>query len=270
MKQALLIGIDYFETKIATNYHTHDVKRLNRDLLIDYDKVEILTDDTSPNSLVYPSYKNIKFALENFYNEAKPGNHYLFMYCGCSRDKYDKIKDEGGERIDQRQRVRPAILPRGLHTEVIDCDSLRELLIDRLPEDCTLTVLISANYGHQLVPTRYNYNLKKGKYHADDMVESAIDRNVVVIAFSTDEFNPVEMKLSAPGQPDLMGSFGVFSFLGLELESKGFDGSIPLEGYSQALLKKMVASNPSKIKTYQLYSLGSEDDKARKDDFFAC
>ena len=266
MRTALLIGIDYFDTKIATNYNTHDVKRIESDLLPGYDSVCAMTDDLDSGDALYPNYENILHALEGFVGDDADA-HYLFVFCGCSRDRYDKIKDEGGDCLPQKERVVSAILPRGKGTEVIDSAKLRECLIDRLPASASLTCIFSANYGHQLLPTRFPYNLKKGTYGPDCEMYGESDKNVIVLSFSSDEFAPVEMKLTAPDKPAIFGSLGIFALIGLVQDCEKFSGDIPLNGWAQVLLKKLVANNPSKIKTYEMYTLGSEDENARKDFF---
>jgi len=266
MKKAILIGLDFYETKMATNYNTHDIRRLAKDLLQDYD-ITMLTDDVPENNAKYPNYENICTALENFITD-EPDAKYVFVYCGNSRDKYDKVKDEDGERLPQTLKVLPSLLPRGKETEVITSKKLRELLIDRLPKTSSLTCIISSNCGHELIPTRFEYNFKRGKFNGDCELFGETDKNVLVIAFSTSEYNPVEMKLSAPDKEELHGSLGIFALIGLVMEAQSYKESIPREAWLQAILKKMVANNPSKIKTYNMLTVGSESQEARKTNFF--
>jgi len=267
MKRALLIGIDYTKTKIESGTNTHDVRRIRDDLLADYTDTVMITDDLSTDSSYYPNYENILRELDNFMG-GDPANHYLFVFCGCSRDRYDKVKDENGERLDSKTVVVPAILPRGPDTQVIDSHHIRRALIDRLPSGSSLSCIFSANFGHQLLPTRFEYNFKKGKFGHDCEAYGDQDKDVLVVSFSSDEFSPVAMQLSAPDKPTLYGTMGIFALVGLVKESQSFEGKIPREGWFQVLLKKLVANNPTKHKTYNLCSVGSEDSQARLSDFF--
>lgn len=261
---ALLIGIDYLGTKIATNYNTHDVKRIRADLLSNYESVRCLTDDLPEESELYPIHQNIVRELENFYSGA-PAQHYLFVFCGASRDKYDKIKDEDGLTLDRKTRVVPAILPRGKETPVIDSTQLRDLLVERLPAGASLTCIFSANYGHQLLPMTFEYNFRKGEFIGDAVPNN---KNILSIAFSSDEFNPVEMKLSSPDKPTIFGSMGIFSMLGIQSMTLQYDGEITREGYLQALLKNLVGNNPTPNKTFNLMTCHSEDKNLRCKNFY--
>lgn len=266
MKYALLIGIDYIGTKIESAANTHDVLRI-RELLVEYDDVITMTDNLPNESPYYPNHENIMRELNKFIRADTDG-HYLFVFCGCSRDRYDKIKDEDGERLDSKTKVVSAILPRGPNTQVIDSNDLRRALIDNLPESSSLSCIFSANFGHQLLPTRYNYNFKKGAFRGDCDVDSGINKNVVSVSFSTDEFNPVVMQLTAQDKPTLVGTMGVFALTSLTEECNKFEGEITREGYLQVLLKKLVANNPTKHKTYNLFSVGGEDAQVRLSNFY--
>lgn len=266
MKKALLIGIDYVDTKMASNFNTHDVKRIHNDILSDFN-VQILTDDVSPSNNRYCNYENIMRSINSFITD-EPNVEYLFVYCGNSRDRYDKVKDEDGERLPQTLKVLPGILPRGKETEVITSNDLRKLLIDKLPNSCSLTCIISANYGHELIPTRFEYNFKRSKFNGDCDLYGDIDKNVLVIAFSSDEYTPVEMKLSSMNKEPIYGSLGIFAFIGLYMDTTQYEGEITRDGWFQALLKKLVANNPSKIQTYNMMTIGSEEQNIRNENFY--
>jgi hypothetical protein len=267
--KALLIGIDYFGSKIASNYNTHDVNRINHDLLGSSEEVKVMIDSLNPNNSLYPNYENLTREISEFIT-LDENVSYLFVYCGYARDKHDKIKDENGERLTGAlsQKASPtSILPRGEETQVIDAYFIRVSLIDKLPLSCKLTCVMSANFGHDLLPTKYIYDFKRAKFMRSSFDVTSADKDVLCISFSSDEISPIEMSLMAPdGSNDtpVRGSLGIFALIALIEEIANYDGGsssgtgVTFNAWCQALLKKLVANNPSKNKTYNMLTIGSE------------
>lgn len=256
--KALFIGLDYHDTKIKSDYNIHDIDRIRK--VFDESEempIKILKDTLNTDDVLYPTYENITREVSNFITE-EPGMNYLFVYCGCSRDKYDKIKDEDGERVTSNAPTVTGILPRGKNTEIIDAIFLREMLVSKLPESSKLTCIISSNYGHELLPTTFIYSFKHNKFTRSSLEPSGPTKNVLCISFSSDEISPIEISLMAPEGP-IRGSLGIFAMLGLIEDTVEATDKPTFAGFFQALLKRLVANNPSKHKTYNMLTIGSEN-----------
>jgi hypothetical protein len=148
-KRALLIGINYAGTSHALAGCINDVDSIHALLTKNgYKDVVVMKDDKSVVRKLSPTRNNIITQLKEFCRLSKPGDRSFFHYSGHGTYTFD----HGGDEADKRDE---AICPSG--GGVITDDEMRMYLIDRLPVNVKLFMLLDCCHSGTGADLRHNY-----------------------------------------------------------------------------------------------------------------
>lgn len=157
-KKALLIGINYTKTDNELSGCINDTDNLGKFLISNkyFSQKEMTFMNDFKTGSLYPSKKNILLQFDQLVKFAKTNSKkkvFLFLsYSGHG----SYVRDTNGEEADGRDEV---LCP-------IDCeqngfiidDVVRSRLVDKLPSNVTLIVLMDACHSGTILDLRYNYN----------------------------------------------------------------------------------------------------------------
>ncbi|ODV61093.1 uncharacterized protein ASCRUDRAFT_80852 [Ascoidea rubescens DSM 1968] len=156
-RKALLIGINYYNTKFKLNGCINDVKNLQNFLLkhgYKKDDMVILTDDNDPSSRSFPSRRNIIDAMKWLVSDSKENDSLFFHFSGHG----SQIEDQDGDELDGFDET---ICPYDFESNgQISDDELHEIMVRPLPEGCRLTALFDCCHSGSMLDLPYTYNTK--------------------------------------------------------------------------------------------------------------
>jgi len=139
-KKALLVGINYFNTRAQLKGCINDVQRMKQWLLEQGfsntpSTMLILTDDQSSPSFV-PTKSNIMRGLQWLVEGASPGDSLFFHFSGHGSQQADP---SGAERDGLNETICPVDMKR---SGMISDDVIWDILVYSLPDGCRLTALM--------------------------------------------------------------------------------------------------------------------------------
>ena len=156
-KAAVLIGINYFNTKSQLNGCINDAKNLKKFLVThaNYKEEDIvlLTDDQQFNM---PTKQNIKIALNNLVDKANSGyDEVWFSYSGHGSQKRDYDGDEA-DGMDEY------IIPcDSSYAGIIDDDWLHKYVVSRLPTSCNMVCLMDCCHSGTILDLPFVFKNNK-------------------------------------------------------------------------------------------------------------
>ncbi|CAG8630689.1 6729_t:CDS:2, partial [Scutellospora calospora] len=167
-KRALLIGINYFDTKYELKGCINDVKNIKH-FLMDHFKfkeseITVLTDDQS-NTLKLPTRENILKEMKALVADAKPHD---------SGHGGQKVDLDGDEEDGFDETIMP--LDFRVKGEIID-DEMHHTLVDPLPAGCRLTVIFDSCHSGTVLDLPYVYSTH-GKVKAPKILQQAFNAGV--------------------------------------------------------------------------------------------
>ncbi|XP_010429813.1 PREDICTED: metacaspase-6 [Camelina sativa] len=143
-KKALLIGINYVGTKAELRGCVNDVRRMHISLVERYGfpekNIKMLIDTDS--SSIKPTGKNIRQALLDLVEPAKPGDVLFVHYSGHGT----RLPAETGEEDDTG--YDECIVPSDMN--LITDDDFRDL-VDMVPKDCPITIISDSCHSGGLI-----------------------------------------------------------------------------------------------------------------------
>jgi hypothetical protein len=187
LKKCLMIGINYKETKFELNGCINDCDNLKKYLInntyFNEDEVIQMTDEKK--DYFYPTKTNILYQLRKLVTFARQNiNKLIFLFVSYSgHGTY--VKDTNGDELDGKDE---AICPIDCDTKgYITDDVLREVLINNLPANVRLTVLIDACHSGTMLDLKYNYLLDKNNTQISKKKSIASKCQVVMISGCRDD-----------------------------------------------------------------------------------
>ncbi|KAL5978724.1 Metacaspase-4 [Asimina triloba] len=143
-QKALLVGINYPGTKAELKGCINDVKRMHKCLIDRYgfseDEITVLID--TDDSYTQPTGANIRRALSDLLQSARPGDVLFFHYSGHGT----RLPAETGE--DDDTGYDECIVPCDMN--LITDDDIREF-VDTVPEGCVLTIVSDSCHSGGLI-----------------------------------------------------------------------------------------------------------------------
>ena len=156
-RKALLIGINYYDTKFKLNGCINDVKNVKNFLTRHGYKAEdmvILTDDNDRNSRAFPTRRNIIDAMNWLVAGSKENDSLFFHFSGHG----SQIEDTDGDELDGYDET---ICPYDFEQAgQISDDELHAIMVKPLPEGCRLTALFDCCHSGSMLDLPYTYNTK--------------------------------------------------------------------------------------------------------------
>jgi len=153
-KKALLIGINYFETKSELSGCIHDVESMERLIKtrgFQASNIKVLTDDKRCESL-RPTRKNILEGMQWLVEGAQPNDSLFFHYSGHGGNR----KDLGGDEVDNSDET---ICPVDYQTAgTIKDDLMNDLLVRPLAQGARLTALFDSCHSATALDLPFVYD----------------------------------------------------------------------------------------------------------------
>lgn len=147
-KTALLIGINYFGTSSELNGCINDVWKMESLLQqLGWTCIKMV-DSLSKSSKMYPSTNNMLRQMRKLIRRAKSGDQLFVHYSGHGTYTHDTNGDESDRRDE-------ALCP--VEGPVITDDTLRQVLVDQLPADVCITMLLDCCHSGTGADLHYNY-----------------------------------------------------------------------------------------------------------------
>jgi len=156
-KRAVLIGINYFNSKFQLGGCINDVKNIKKFKIEKYgykeSNMKVLTDDQLDTELI-PTRENIIKAIKWLVQDPKPNDSYFFHYSGHG----GQLEDKTGEEEDGFDET---IMPVDFLTkgQIID-DDLHELMVAPLPAGVRLTVIFDCCHSGTVLDLPYIYSTR--------------------------------------------------------------------------------------------------------------
>ena len=177
-KKALLIGINYTNTRNALRGCINDVTLIENLLISEYnyknENIVMLTD----NTVIKPTKKNIIDNITSLLSNAKKGDVLFLMYSGHGINMNDYNNDE----IDGKDEGIYTIDRKGIWD-----DELKQIIDTNLKKDVTLIALFDNCYSGTILDLKYQYlnNSLDNKYvNTNNSMET--NSQVIVISGSRD------------------------------------------------------------------------------------
>ncbi|PVV04937.1 hypothetical protein BB560_000546 [Smittium megazygosporum] len=168
-KRALLIGINYFNSKYTLKGCINDVHRMKK-FLIDHFRFKesdmiILTDDqTNPKRI--PTRENILKAMKWLVHDAKKNDSFFFHYSGHG----NRVQDANGDELDgQDETICPVDFVK--NGQIID-DDMNSIMVRPLPPGARLTAIFDCCHSATALDLPFTYSTK-GKLKNDTAVSMA-------------------------------------------------------------------------------------------------
>lgn len=156
-KKALLVGINYFNSKNALRGCINDVKNmsnfLNQRFGYQWEDMVILTDDQREMAKV-PTKDNIMRAMQWLVKDARPNDSLVFHYSGhggVTKD-LDGDEDNGYDEV-----IYPLDFQQVGH--IVD-DDMHAIMVRSLPQGCRLTALFDSCHSGTALDLPYVYSTK--------------------------------------------------------------------------------------------------------------
>lgn len=169
-KRALLIGINYTGTNSQLNGCINDVHNIREYLLSQWgfspSDIQMLTDvPENRGTRNYPTKDNILSAMSEFARHATSQSRMVFHYSGHGSQVYDRNGDEPDGKDE-------TLVPLDYQTAgMITDDTVRNVLVDPLPEGAQLFCLNDACHSGSLLDVPYNIVCN----YADDTAQYSIE-----------------------------------------------------------------------------------------------
>jgi hypothetical protein len=158
-RKALLIGINYFNSKNQLRGCINDVRNMQQFLIqkggYRSEDMVILTDD-SRNPMDIPTRNNMLRAMEWLVSNAAPGDCLFFHYSGHGGEE----KDLNGDEVDGRDEcIYPVDFQQ--NGSIID-DIMHDILVKRLPQGCRLTAIFDSCHSGTVLDLPFMYRAQDG------------------------------------------------------------------------------------------------------------
>ncbi len=196
---ALLIGIDYKNTKYKLNGCINDVKSMKDYLIsknISSDKILTLTDDTN----IKPTKTNIINYFTKLLSNASDGEQLVFFFSGHG-SSIQKPPEKNKELIDE-------VLVSLDLKDIID-DDLNSIIQANLKPTVKLFVLFDCCHSGTMLDLKYNYSMDHGDTEPiiDNTSTGDTKSNVYYISGCKDEQTSIESFINSKSQGALTWAF---------------------------------------------------------------
>ena len=201
LKKALLIGINYFDTKHKLDGCINDVNNMETLLLEKYksslnkSNIKILTD--LPECEIQPTKTNIIEQIEWLVADLKPGENVYFHYSGHGGLSQDWFFI-GDEKSGYDSFIYPI---NNKNLENILDDELRKLLVEKIPAGSKCFAVFDCCHSGTALDLKYKYNCV-----SDNSILMSIDNNytdtfgsVVLLSGCSDEQISADIQSGKPG-----------------------------------------------------------------------
>lgn len=158
-KKALLVGINYFNSKNELKGCINDVHNMVQFLVERYnfrkDDMVILTDDQTTARAI-PTRQNILNAMQWLVAGAKPNDNLFFHYSGHG----GKTEDLDGDEEDGFDEcIYPVDFQQTQPGHIVD-DIIHDILVKTLPPGCRLTAIFDCCHSGSVMDLPYMYSTK--------------------------------------------------------------------------------------------------------------
>jgi hypothetical protein len=185
-KKALLMGLNYSGQSGQLNGCINDTDNLANMLInkkyFTKDEMTIMNDNESGN--LYPGHSQIYYQLNELVKFANsfPGEDVLLFWSYSGHGSYQP--DEDGDEEDNQDEL---LCPLDYETNgFISDDDIKKTIINMLPQNAKLFILIDACHTGTCIDLRYNY-LMDGKTISSNNSNSLPECNVVMISGCRDD-----------------------------------------------------------------------------------
>ena len=196
--KALLVGINYKNTKYELNGCINDVKSISQYLNsknISNDNILLLTDETE----IKPTKENIVEMFKKLLTESNSGDNLVFYYSGHGYYIENTSDNKDTEKHDD-------VLVT-LDLKYIVDDDLNEYIHKYLKPDVNLFVLFDCCHSGTMLDLRYNYPLKiDDNVHIDESSKDTLS-NVYYISGCKDGETSIETFISSKVQGAMTWGF---------------------------------------------------------------
>jgi hypothetical protein len=148
--RVLSIGINYVGTEAQLDGCLNDCINLKNATT---SKSHIIMSEVANNDELKPTKRNIITQIKKFTSGVKPGMNLLFQYSGHGSYTHDDSRDEDDGRDET---ICPLDYP---HAGDIKDDELRKLLVNELPNGCTLWCFMDCCHSGTVLDLKHNYQL---------------------------------------------------------------------------------------------------------------
>ncbi|KAJ3100956.1 Ca(2+)-dependent cysteine protease [Phlyctochytrium bullatum] len=168
IRRAVLIGINYFNTKVELKGCIEDVKQIKKLLVskLNYedspDSIRILTDDAKdPKSL--PTRKNIVEAIAWLRRDVRPGDVLYFHFSGHGNQQ---VSSDSYENLDE------TLVPVDFKTagEIVD-NELNDRLVRGLPAGLRMTCVFDCCHSGTILDLPFQYSAEGKLLGQQDLME---------------------------------------------------------------------------------------------------
>ncbi|KAJ9070918.1 Ca(2+)-dependent cysteine protease [Entomophthora muscae] len=177
-KRALIIGINYFDYNNTLDSCVNDAKNMKKALIEHYsfkdDQILLLTDDETSES---PTRKRILDALGWLLDGAQRNDSLVFYFSGHGLQEPDPTGIE-------RDGLNEVICPVDYKTAGTIVDNvLHDLVVNRLPEACRLTVIIDCCHSGTMLDLPYEFkNLDSLVPSPNTNIQELIPLDVILLS----------------------------------------------------------------------------------------
>jgi 5,10-methenyltetrahydromethanopterin hydrogenase len=159
LNKALLIGINYSNTKNELRGCINDVKNIKNLLMNFYnfkeENILILTDDNTDKKLL-PTHDNIINGIKWLMIDSKPHSNLVLHYSGHGDQKFDY----NGDEEDGKDEV---IIPSDYNKKGEIRDDTMKNIIDLIPDGAKLMAIYDCCHSGTIIDLKYNF-----MYYKDD------------------------------------------------------------------------------------------------------
>ncbi|KAJ9051432.1 Ca(2+)-dependent cysteine protease [Entomophthora muscae] len=189
-KKALLIGINYFDYNNTLDSCVNDAKNMKRALIEHYsfkeNQILLLTDEESSES---PTRERILGALEWLLDGAQRNDSLVFYFSGHGLQERDPTGIE-------RDGLNEVICPVDYKTAGTIVDNvLHDLVVNRLPEACRLTVIIDCYHSGAMLDLPYEFkNLDSLVPSPNTNIQELIPLDVILLSGCQDSQTSADLR----------------------------------------------------------------------------
>ncbi len=236
MKKALLIGINYKNTKYELEGCINDVLTIGNILENKYQYItEYITDDTN----IKPTKENIIHSLKNLFSNTESVDTLLIYFSGHGTSIKDKNSDEIDDKVDE------AIY--SLDSQIILDDDINNIIRTNNIGDAKVKLFFDCCHSGTIVDLEYNitYIKKTDDYNLIEN-KNKIQQNITVFSGCLDNQSSSDSKFNKSLYKEYK-NYGAFTYSLLEVLYEVGDLKISNKNLLKLLTKKLIKKNFTQI-----------------------